>query len=74
MTIFHFKKILTGKELLQEIEENVDEHVLVNTWSNWRELTEDLKSIAERQNRPVDEVLLWYMNHKQRIDEDAQHG
>jgi len=74
MTIFHFKKILTGKELLQEIEENVDEHVLVNTWSNWRELTEDLKSIAEHQNRPVDEVLLWYMNHKQRIDEDAQHG
>jgi len=74
MTIFHFKKILTGKELLQEIEENVDEHLLVNTWSNWRELTEDLKSIAERQNRPVDEVLLWYMNHKQRIDEDAQHG
>ena len=74
MTIFHSKKILTGKELLQEIEENVDEHVLVNTWSNWRELTEDLKSIAERQNRPVDEVLLWYMNHKQRIDEDAQHG
>ncbi len=74
MTIFHSKKILTGKELLQEIEENVDEYVLVNTWSNWRELTEDLKSIAERQNRPVDEVLLWYMNHKQRIDEDAQHG
>ena len=74
MTIFHFKKILFGKELLQEIEENVDEHLLVNTWSNWRELTEDLKSIAERQNRPVDEVLLWYMNHKQRIDEDAQHG
>ena len=74
MTIFHSKKILTGKELLQEIEENVDEHLLVNTWSNWRELTEDLKSIAERQNRPVDEVLLWYMNHKQRIDEDAQHG
>jgi len=74
MTIFHSRKILTGKELLQEIEENVDEHVLVNTWSNWRELTEDLKSIAERQNRPVDEVLLWYMNHKQRIDEDAQHG
>jgi len=74
MTIFHSRKILTGKELLQEIEENVDEHLLVNTWSNWRELTEDLKSIAERQNRPVDEVLLWYMNHKQRIDEDAQHG
>ena len=74
MTIFHSKKILTGKELLQEIEENVDEYVLVNTWSNWRELTEDLKSIAERQNRPVDEVLLWYMNHKQRIAEDAQHG
>ena len=74
MTIFHSKKPLFGKELIQEIEENVDEHLLVNTWSNWRELTEDLKSIAERQNRPVDEVLLWYMNHKQRIDEDAQHG
>ena len=74
MTIFHSKKILTGKELIQEIEENVDEHLLVNTWSNWRELTEDLKSIAERQNRPVDELLLWYMNLKQRIDEDAQHG
>ena len=74
MTIFHSKKILTGKELIQEIEENVDEHLLVNTWSNWRELAEDLKSIAERQNRPVDELLLWYMNLKQRIDEDAQHG
>jgi|TARA_R100001143_G_C3285481_1_gene98713 hypothetical protein len=74
MTIFHSKKILTGKELIQEIEENVDEYLLVNTWSNWRELTEDLKSIAERQNRPVDELLLWYMNLKQRIDEDAQHG
>ena len=74
MTIFHSKKPLFGKELIQEIEENVDEHLLVNTWSNWRELTEDLKSIAERQNRPVDELLLWYMNLKQRIDEDAQHG
>ena len=74
MTIFHSKKILTGKELIQEIEENVDEYLLVNTWSNWRELAEDLKSIAERQNRPVDELLLWYMNLKQRIDEDAQHG
>ena len=74
MTILHSKKILTGKELIQEIEENVDEYLLVNTWSNWRELTEDLKSIAERQNRPVDELLLWYMNLKQRIDEDAQHG
>jgi len=74
MTIFHSKKPLFGKELIQEIEENVDEHLLVNAWSNWRELTEDLKSIAERQNRPVDELLLWYMNLKQRIDEDAQHG
>ena len=65
-----------GKELIQELEENIDENLLWNIMRETNEVLNGIEHIAERQQRPVGELLIWYMSYvsemQKHFEEDGE--
>jgi len=74
--IFHSKAPIYGKELIQELEENIDESLLWNIMRDTNEVLNGIEHIATRQQRPVGELLIWYMSYvsemQKHFEEDGE--
>jgi len=72
MTIFRSRVPIYGKKLIQEIEETIDEQLLMTTFMNVNQMLNDLEHIAERQQVPSGELLLWYMNYVNQLNKERE--
>ena len=71
-----FRVPIYVKELIQELEENIDESLLWNIMRDTNEVLNGIEHIAERQQRPVGELLIWYMSYvsemQKHFEEDGE--